>query len=313
MPQPQLSLQLVNFATEDPGDWQPLFDRAVVADRAGIDRLVVCDHVVFGEHLDAYGDARLGGIEGGTQPTGPDGVWLEPMTVLAMLAGLTTRARLATGVLQAALRRPVVLAKTAATLDVLSRGRLDLGVGVGWQREEYEAAGLSFEGRGHLLNHTLSVCQTLWREQRADYDADGLTFEHIHCVPKPLQKGGVPIWIGGSLNARVLDRLVRFASGWIPWGPSIADTVGDLVQVRQALADAGRDPMDLEVQGQLPVVRRHDRTVDIGETMEGVPALVDGGITDFRVNFSLPADPHELADRLADIVGSFRQAVGREA
>ena len=71
--------------------------------------------------------------------------------------------------------------------------------------------------------------------------------------------------------------------------------------------------MDLEVQGQLPVVRRHDRTVDIGETMEGVPALVDGGITDFRVNFSLPADPHELADRLADIVGSFRQAVGREA
>ncbi len=312
MPEPQLSLQLVNFAAEDPGDWQYLLDRAVIADRAGVDRLVVCDHVVFGEQLEAYGDARLGGIEGGRQPTGPDGVWLEPMTVLSVLAGLTTRARLATGVLQAALRRPVVLAKTAATLDVLSGGRLDLGVGVGWQREEYEAAGLDFDGRGRLLNDTLAVCQTLWREQRASFESDGLRFENIHCVPKPVQAGGVPIWIGGSLNPRVLDRLVRFAAGWIPWGPSMAHTLDDLERVRQALAEAGRDPLDLEVQGTLPVVRRDDRSVDVDATMGGVPALAKGGITDFRINFSLPEDPVELAATLPDVVGAFRRAVGRE-
>src|SRR5207247_2385322 len=106
------------------------------------------------------------GQEGGRQPTGPDGHWLEPLTVLSMVAAVTSRVRLATGILIAALRRPVVLAKTTATLDVLSGGRLDLGVGVGWQREEYEAAGLDFHDRGRLLDHTLAVCQTLWRGSR---------------------------------------------------------------------------------------------------------------------------------------------------
>ena len=90
------------------------------------------------------------------------------MTSLAVIAGATTTVRLATGVLLAALRRPAVLAKTAATLDVLSGGRLDLGVGIGWQREEYEAAGLDFAVAGRLLDHTLEVCQLLWTEQRAE-------------------------------------------------------------------------------------------------------------------------------------------------
>ncbi len=141
---PQISLGLTNWAVEDPGGWGDLLDRAQAADQAGFDRLVVSDHVVFGENVDAYGRPELGGIEGGRQPTGPDGHWLEPMTLLSVLAGMTTRIRLGTNILLAALRRPVVLAKAAATLDVLSGGRLDLGVGVGWQREEYEAAGLEF-------------------------------------------------------------------------------------------------------------------------------------------------------------------------
>jgi alkanesulfonate monooxygenase SsuD/methylene tetrahydromethanopterin reductase-like flavin-dependent oxidoreductase (luciferase family) len=154
---PGLSIMLKSYAAEDPGrsGWQPMLERARAADEAGIDRLFVSDHVVFGENLEAYARPELGGAAGGRQPTGPDGHWLEPLTALSVVAGITSRVRLATGILLAALRRPVVLAKTAATLDVLSGGRLDLGVGVGWQREEYEAAGLKFESRGHLLDHTL--------------------------------------------------------------------------------------------------------------------------------------------------------------
>ena len=106
------------------------------------------DHVVFGERLEEYGRPEIGGQAGGKQPTGPDGHWLEPLTTLSVLAGMTSRIRLGTNILVAALRRPAVLAKSTATLDVLSGGRLDLGVGVGWQREEYEAAGLDFDGRG---------------------------------------------------------------------------------------------------------------------------------------------------------------------
>src|SRR6185369_11905904 len=138
----QLSIVLRTFAAQDPGSWAHVIRQAETLDRAGVDRLAVSDHVVFGEDLDAYGRPEIGGQAGGTQPTGPDGHWLEPITLLSLLAGRTSRIRLATNVLIAALRRPVVLAKTAATLDVLSGGRLDLGVGVGWQREEYQAAGV---------------------------------------------------------------------------------------------------------------------------------------------------------------------------
>ena len=240
MPTPQLSVMLKNFSTSDPGSWRPLLEAAKAADLAGVDRIAISDHVVFGENLEAYGDSTVGGIEGGKQPTGPDGMWLEPITLLSVLAGITTTVRLATGILQAALRRPVVLAKEAATLDVLSGGRLDLGVGVGWQREEYEAAGLSFEGRGRLLNETLAVCQALWREERVNFDSDGLHFEGIHCMPKPLQPGGVPILVSGTLNDRVIDRVVRFGDGWIPWGPDAKDPVVGIARLREALAAAGQ-------------------------------------------------------------------------
>src|SRR5438045_4076097 len=152
---------------------------AVTADRAGVDRVLVSDHVVLGEHLEEYGRKELGGIAGGRQPTGPDGHWLEPMTLLALIAGRTTRVRLGTGILQAALRRPVVLAKSAATLDVLSGGRLDLGVGVGWQREEYEAAGLDFDARGQLLDDTLAVCHELWTQPVVVHRSRFLDFDDI--------------------------------------------------------------------------------------------------------------------------------------
>ena len=163
----QLSTGLRTFAAEDPKDWTSLVEFARAADEAGIDRLVLSDHVVFGENLDAYGDPSTGGSRGGKQPTGPDGVWLDPITTIAHLTAVTSRVRFATNILIAALRRPVVLAKAAATIDVLSKGRLDLGVGVGWQRVEYEAAGLDFADRGRLLDHTLEVCRTLWRKRWA--------------------------------------------------------------------------------------------------------------------------------------------------
>ncbi len=311
MPYPQLSVMLINFSASDPGSWQPLLDGARAADEAGVDRLAVSDHVVFGENLEAYGDARVGGIEGGRQPTGPDGMWLEPLTLLSVVAGVTSHARLATGILQAALRRPAVLAKAAATLDVLSGGRLDLGVGVGWQREEYDAAGLSFEGRGRLLNQTLAVCQALWRRERADFDGDGLRFEGIHAMPKPLQPGGVPIWVSGTLNDRVIERLARFGDGWIPWGPIAGDPTTGIVRVREALEAAGRDATGFQVQGRLPVVKGPDGSMDLDRTMEGVPALAEAGITDFRAPVSITLEPGATADALAEMVSVFRQAVGR--
>jgi probable F420-dependent oxidoreductase len=308
---PGLSLPLPSYASSDPGGWTHLLDRARAADVAGVDRVVVSDHVVFGEHLEAYGRADLGGSEGGRQPTGPDGHWLEPLTVLSVVCGITSRVRLSTGILLAALRRPVVLAKAAATLDVLSGGRLDLGVGVGWQREEYEAAGLNFDNRGHLLDHTLEVCQTLWRNSPARFDSEELHFESIHCMPRPLQEGGVPFWVSGTLNAAVIRRIARFGQGWIPWGRYVNDTVSGIKPLREALAAEGRDPAGLQVKGMLPVVTDADGRPDLDRSMETVPEMAEAGVTDFRIGFSVPSDPSAATDLLSEVVSAFRGVTGR--
>jgi probable F420-dependent oxidoreductase len=306
----QLSTGLASFAAEDPGDWDHLLSRARLLDLAGVDRLVVSDHVVFGEHLDEYGRPEVGGQAGGRQPTGPDGLWLEPLTTLAVVAGATERIRLGTNILLAALRRPAVLAKSAATLDVLSKGRLDLGVGVGWQREEYEAAGLDFERRGRQLDHTLEVCQVLWRETRASYDSPELRFDAIHAMPKPVQPGGVPLWISGTVQPRVARRIARFGSGWIPWGPAAADLPSGIPQMRAALEAIDHDPSDLQIVGTLTASRDADRNVDVDQTVAAVPALVEAGVTDVRINVPLPADDDAALAMMSDFVAAFRAAAG---
>jgi len=310
----QISMALKSFEAEAPaGGWSHLFAWARAADEAGMDRLVVSDHVVFGERLDEYGKPELGGSVGGKQPTGPDGHWLDPLTTLSVVAGMTKRVRLGTNILIAALRRPVTLAKTAATLDVLSGGRLDLGVGVGWQREEYEAAGLQFDGRGKLLNHSLEVCQLLWREQRANYDSPLLKFSAIHQMPKPAQAGGVPIWVSGTINKSTMDRLARFGSAWIPWGPDAADLVNSIPRMRDELAKRGRDGAELQVVGHMPMVKTASGDMDIARTMEKLPALAAAGVTDFRATLSLPNDQAAAADKLRPIVKAFRAAMGLPA
>lgn len=303
---PQISMQLRTFAAEDPGGWSGMLDQALAMDAAGIDRLVVSDHVAFGEDLESYGNPKTGGSAGGKQPTGPDGHWLEPLTVLTTIGALTSRVRLGTGILLAALRRPVVLAKTAATIDVLTGGRLDLGVGVGWQREEYEAAGLSFDGRGRLLDHTLEVCQTLWTETRASYSSPELTFDAIHQMPKPTQPGGVPLWISGTPNKAVARRLVAFGSGWIPWGPAMADPLTGVAQMSELVSAAGGDPSSLQVLGYAAIVRGDDGVVDLDRTMDGVPALVAAGITDIRLSLAVPEGREAATEYLADVVSRFR-------
>jgi probable F420-dependent oxidoreductase len=306
---PQLSVALVNWTAEAPEDWRYVVDRAQAAEEAGVDRVVVSDHVVFGEDLEAYGKPELGGIVGGRQPTGPDGCWLEPMTTLAVIAGATAQVRLCTGVLLAALRRPAVLAKSAATLDVLSGGRLDLGVGIGWQREEYEAAGLDFGRRGRLLDHTLEVCDRLWRQSRATYESDELRFDGIHMMPKPAGPTGVPVWVSGTLNEAVIARIARFGAGWIPWGDALGDLADSIPRMREGVAAHGRDPDGVGVVGSVMVVPAANGAIDAGATMAGVPDLVKMGVTDVRLFMAIPPSRDALADQLGRLVAAFREVV----
>lgn len=306
---PQISIQLRTFAQDDPGDWTFLLDQARAADAAGIDRLVVSDHVAYGEDLEAYGDPKKGGSIGGKQPTDSDGNWLEPLTFLSAVGALTTRMRLGTAILIAPLRRPVVLAKTLATLDVLTNGRIDLGIGVGWQKEEYDAAGLDFEGRGRLLDHTIEVCQTLWRERVANYDSPELQFERIHQMPKPRQAGGIPIWVSGTVNQRVIRRIAAYGSGWIPWGPDGANLVESIPRLRAAVEAAGGDP-GFQIQGHAAVVRDADGAIDLPATFEASRPMIDAGVTDLRVTFGDLRGFDQCHEIYADAVTKFRAAFG---
>lgn len=271
----RLGIHLVNFAADGAAGWERLLANAEAADRAGIDKLVVSDHVVFGEQLDDYARPELGGLRDGRQPTGPDGHWLEPLTLLTFVAARTTRVRLATHVLLAALRRPVVLAKTAATLDVLSGGRLDLGVGVGWQRAEYDAAGLDFDRRGALLDECLDTCRALWVEQRASLRIGGTVVHGIHQMPKPMQAGGVPLWFGGTVSPRLARRLALHGAGWIPWGDDAGRIAESIPAMRRAVAGAGGEPAGLRVVGT------------VHGTLADAEPLVEAGVTDVIARIAL--------------------------
>jgi len=241
----------------------------------------------MGRHTENYAWGKF--------PVPPDAPWFEPLTMLSAIGAVTSRVRLATGILIAPLRPAALLAKQAATLDQMCGGRLDLGVGTGWQREEYDAVGAAFERRGQLLTDTLAALKVLWRDTPADFDGPTLQFREIFCEPKPLQAGGVPLWVAGTLHARNLERVVKYGDAWIPiMGESIAGISAGAALVRDAWTAAGRDASRLKVQAPLRVEMGDDGRPDLAASMASVPELVAAGATD--VNVTLRAFARDVAD-----------------
>ncbi|OLL19004.1 MULTISPECIES: TIGR03619 family F420-dependent LLM class oxidoreductase [unclassified Rhodococcus (in: high G+C Gram-positive bacteria)] len=299
---PTLSVNLPNFGDVLARDnFAHLVDVAVRAEECGVDRVNVTDHVVMG--------ADTSGYAWGPFATEPDAMWLEPMTVLAVIAGRTRTIRLGTGVIIAALRGAAVLAKTAATLDHMSGGRLDLGVGTGWQEKEYEAAGLSFADRGPLLDDTLAACRALWEHAPASVQRPSVAFTDVYCAPRP---GGrrIPVWVSGSLSKPVIRRLARWGDGWIPImgaGPDELRRGRDLL--RGALERDGRDPDVLQIRGRLQVVHDSAGEIAVPATAQAVKELLAVGVTDVMVPLTLVnPDPDRAADRLATLVTVLREA-----
>jgi len=195
-----------------------------------------------------------------------------------------------------------LLAKTTATLDVLSGGRLDLGVGVGWQQAEYDAVGLDFGARGRLLDEALRTCRALWTGEPVPMP------EPTWCRPVPAQVGGVPIWISGRMHARTLRRIVELGDGWIPWVAGPAEVADGVVQARRALGEAGRDPSGLQVRSHLRVQVDADDRPDLAATMDAVPSLLSDGVTDLQLAIPPVVRAVVLAD-LPTVVGTFRARV----
>lgn len=261
-----------NFYGGDPASIVKVVQQA---EKAGVDQCVITDHVVMGERTDRY--------PYGDFPTPPDYQWFEPLTTLSVIAGATNTIRLSQGVLIAPLRSAALLAKQAATLDQLSGGRLDLGIGTGWQREEYEASGIPFKGRKQRLIEQIRAMKTLWTESPASFSGDTVAFEKIHSRPFPAQSGGVPVWVGIAANGQNIPWLAEVADGWIPieqdpaaYGPKIA-------ALREAVAKAGRDPVRFAVRAQVQPQFDSDGTPNLEHTLQTIPAMLAAGVTHVEI------------------------------
>lgn len=204
----------------------------------GAGHLLIYDHVVGGDR------DRPGGLEG---PYDKDTRFHEPLTTLAFIAAVTERIELVPSVLILSQRQTVLVAKQAAEVAILSRNRLRLGVGVGWNTIEFEALGETFTNRGRRQDEQVDVMRRLWTEDSFSYDGEFHTIDRAGMAPRPERP--IPIWFGGSAPA-VLERAARLGDGWFPLGspkPKVADRVAAIRSHRDA---AGRSMDGFGIQAQ---------------------------------------------------------------
>lgn len=210
---------------------------AELADRLGFDSLQVTDHLVLPvEYSSPYPYNASGRMA-----ANPDDVYFEPLSLLGYLAGRTSRIRLGTSVLIAPYRQPVVTAKQLACLDVLSGGRIVIGLGVGWMAEEFAAVGApDFTQRGAVTDEVIALFRAAWRTQPVSFSGRYFRLEPAGIMPKPLQPGGIPILIGGD-SRPAIRRAARLGDGWQPFKPTPEELEAGLARLRAEAAQAGRD------------------------------------------------------------------------
>ena len=216
----------------------------------GFDALHTGDHILVPKTI----ASPYPYTESGEFPGGPSGESMEQLTLLSFLAGQTSKIRLVTSVIIVPHRNPLVAAKALATLDVLSQGRLVVGVGVGWMREEFEALGLPpFEERGAVTDEYIRVFKVLWTEDNPSFSGKYVSFDNISFLPKPVQKPHPPIWVGGE-SRPALRRTAELANGWYPLGSNPTFPMGTPEQLKNGLERLAsyarmfdRDPAEIEI------------------------------------------------------------------
>lgn len=215
-----------------------LVDLAQGAEEAGFESLWTVEHVIFPEgYTSEYPYDPSGRMAAEASTPLPD-----PLQWLAFAGAATERIRLATGILILPQRNPLVLAKEVATLDDLSGGRVMLGIGVGWLREEFDALGIPWERRGARADEYVEVMRALWSDDRVGFHGEFVDFDGASVNPKPAA-GRVPIHVGGHSRAAA-KRAGRLGDGFFPGKGELAEL---LDVMRQTAADSGRDPSAIEV------------------------------------------------------------------
>lgn len=263
---------------------------ATAADECGIESLWAVEHVVIPHgYQSQYPYHASGKIPGGEDPDIPD-----PLLWLAHAAALTKEVRLATGILIVPQRNPLVLAKECATLAKLSGDRFELGIGVGWLKEEFEALGVSWPNRGRRTDEYCAAMQALWSQDKAAYSGEFVDFSNAISRPQPAT-GSVPLVVGGHSDAAA-KRAGRYGSGFFPASGTDEELTHLFEVSRTAAIEHGRDPEAIENTTMVWSPRR--------ETLDRVKELEELGVHRLCVAppTSNPAKIRDAIEELAEII-----------
>jgi probable F420-dependent oxidoreductase len=267
-----------NWTLVSPRDLPALVDLAVVAEEAGVDTVMLSEHVVLGPS--AGGAGRMENPRDYAAPGNqdPDTPWPDSVVLAAAITAHTRELRVALAAIIAPLRHPLLLAKQLATLDLLAGGRLVVQPTVSWAEEEYAALGVPFRQRGAILDEQLEAMRAAWTQTPAAFEGAHFRFADAYCEPKPFHGGGLRMWFGGqSMHPALLRRIVRYGSGFHPFG---APTDADLARLADAMREAGRDMSELELVGGIRGrFTRADTVADLDEALAAVPEQLDRGFT----------------------------------
>lgn len=255
------------------------------AEAAGFESLWGGEHVILPSRI----DSKYPYTDDGKIPAEPDTPIPDPLIWLAFAAAAAPTLRLGTCILIVPQRNPLVLAKELATLDRLSGGRVELGLGVGWLREEFEALGVPWERRGARNDEYIDAMRALWAGPHAEFHGDFVDFEPVTCSPRPVQES-IPILVGGDSEA-ALARAVRVADGYFPGEGDPEQLAALIARLRTAAESAGRDPDSIEINAIFGA--------QMGDPVRGVEQMREIGVGRVMVPAFFFAGPGGL-DRLSE-------------
>ena len=272
---------------------------ARTVEELGYDHLVIFDHVLG---ADAN---RPGGWTGAYDHRS---MFHEPLVLFGYLAAITTRLGLATAVLVLPQRQTALVAKQAAEVDILSRGRLILGVGIGWNQVEYEALGMSFTNRGRRIEEQIALLRALWTQEVVEFEGRWHRIARAGINPVPVQRP-IPIWMGGGWDRQkrttvetALRRIARLADGWFTHLPPNEDGRTGMEDFRRLVREEGRDPAKVPVEGRLPAAGSGP-----DEWKRGIDAFRQIGMTGVELN-TMGAG-YRAVDEHLDALRQFRELI----
>ena len=248
----------IHLGTVNPRFWLAVAEEA---DRLGYESVWVPEHLVV-----PYGSTGSPHAGAEHPPIPPDVPTFDALAVLAHFAGRTEQIRLGTHVYNIGLRHPFITARAATTVDVLSGGRMELGIGASWLREEWDAVGLDFDRRGARVDEIIDVCRRLWHDDVVEHHGEFFDFGPVTFEPKPVQRPGVPLQIGGD-GAAAFRRVATIGAGWMPVNHKLDEIPAALERIRDIAARAGRTaPIEVTMMAPIDEADDVDRYVAAGVT-----------------------------------------------